>query len=447
MQAKYTYIPAKREHHKKRVAAYCRVSTLLTEQEESIEFQRSYYQTYIENNPDWEFAGIFSDEKSGVCASNREGFQQLIDAALEGTVDYILCKSVSRFSRNMVDCQKYIKILKSHGVHVYFEKENIDTGNPSSGMMFSFLSTISQDESRSISDNVKWGYRERFRRGEYNLGNNRVLGYDSVDGKLVPNDDAKIIRLIFQLYLEDRSPSQVAEALKSVGIVGRNGKPLTINGISYIPSNKVYVGDKLLQKRAPKNFLTKQPEKPGVAGGADFKSLYFFDDHEGIFDDHEGIIDREMWEAVQCKLRDHSRNNHNNGLGNKGSEGADSNGSEAAGGVGSGGLGAASNVNSHPLYGLIICSNCGSLLTRRTHYSSRKNKTTHKVWICKEKYKGRHGNGCQMRAVKETELLTAIESQAEAKLGVQFSWQEVVKDIKKIVVSRERITVFWKIGG
>ena len=87
MQAKYTYIPAKREQHKKRVAAYCRVSTLLTEQEESIEFQRSYYQTYIENNPDWEFAGIFSDEKSGVCASNREGFQQLIDAALEGTVD------------------------------------------------------------------------------------------------------------------------------------------------------------------------------------------------------------------------------------------------------------------------------------------------------------------------------------------------------------------------
>ena len=259
-----------------------------------------------------------------------------------------------------------------------------------------------------------------------------MLGYDSVDGKLVPNDDAKIIRLIFQLYLEDRSPSQVAEALKSVGIVGRNGKPLTINGISYILNNKVYVVDKLLQKRAPKNFLTKQPEKPGVAGGADFKSLYFFDDHEGI-------IDREMWEAVQCKLRDHSRNNHNNGLGNKGSE--------AAGGVGSGGLGAASNGNSHPLYGLIICSNCGSLLTRRTHYSSRKNKTTHKVWICKEKYKGRHGNGCQMRAVKETELLTAIESQAEAKLGVQFSWQEVVKDIKKIVVSRERITVFWKIGG
>ena len=422
---KFKYIPASREQHKKRVAAYCRVSTLLTEQEESIEFQKSYYRTFIENHPDWEFAGIFSDEKSGLSAANRAGFQQMIDAAIKGDVDYILCKSISRFSRNMIDCQKYIKILKSRSVYVYFEKERINTGEPSSNMMFSFLSTISQDESRSISDNVKWAYRERFKRGEYNLGNNRVLGYDSIDGKLVPNNDAEVVRFIFQLFLEDRTPGQVADALKSVGIVGKNGKPLTTSWIVYILNNEVYVGDKLLQKRAPKNFLTKQPEK-----GVEFKSLYFFDDHEAI-------IDRETWEETQHRLQATKAA--------KGKLQATEGSSEGVG-DGAGGRGGKQGAgNTHPLYGLIICADCGSLLTRRTHYSSRKTKTTHKVWVCKERYKGRKGNGCQMRAVKETELLGAIEEQAEVKLGVKFGWAEVINDIDKVVVSRQGIMVVWKI--
>ena len=432
----FKYIPASREQHKKRVAAYCRVSTLLTEQEESIEFQKSYYRTFIENHPDWEFAGIFSDEKSGLSVANRAGFQEMIDAALRGDVDYILCKSISRFSRNMVDCQKYIKILKSRGVYVYFEKERINTGEPSSSMMFSFLSTISQDESRSISDNVKWAYRERFKRGEYNLGNNRVLGYDSIDGKLVPNNDAEVVRFIFQLFLEDRTPGQVADALKSVGIVGKNGKPLTTSGIVYILNNEVYVGDKLLQKRAPKNFLTKQPEK-----GAEFKSLYFFDDHEAI-------IDRETWEQTQRRLQGNKNsrasraNSKGAGAGSKGASGANGSVQDSKEGAGAGDGGAG---NTHPLYGLIICADCGSLLTRRTHYSSRKTKTTHKVWVCKERYRGRKGNGCQMRAVKETELLRAIEEQAEVKLGVKFGWAEVINDIAEVIVSQRGIKVVWKI--
>ena len=318
---------------------------------------------------------------------------------------------------------------------MYFEKERINTGEPSSNMMFSFLSTISQDESRSISDNVKWAYRERFKRGEYNLGNNRVLGYDSVDGKLVPNNDAEVVRLIFQLFLEDRSPGQVAEALKSVGIVGKNSKPLTTAGIVYILNNEVYVGDKLLQKRAPKNFLTKQPEK-----GAEFKSLYFFDDHEAI-------IDRETWEQTQRRLKNSSSNSKNNraSSSNKDSNKGAEAGSKGASGAGDRAGGKQGAGNTHPLYGLIICADCGSLLTRRTHYSSRKNKTTHKVWVCKERYRGRKGNGCQMRAVKETELISAIEEQAEVKLGVKFGWAEVINDIAKVIVSQRGIKVVWKI--
>ena len=193
------HIPRDRDLHKKRVAAYCRVSTLLEEQEDSFETQVSYYTGYIEAHDDWEFAGIYSDEKSGTKAENRPGFQKLIADALNGKVDYILVKSISRFSRNIVDCQRYARQLHGNGVDVYFEKEHLDTADPSCSMMFSFLSAIAQDESRSISENVKWSYRERFKRGEYNLGNNRILGYDSVDGKLVPNKDARVVEIIYEL--------------------------------------------------------------------------------------------------------------------------------------------------------------------------------------------------------------------------------------------------------
>lgn len=162
---KITRIPRIRDQHKKRVAAYCRVSTTLDEQEESYEAQLSYYTRLIQAHDDWDFAGVYSDEKSGVKASNRPGFQRLIKDALNGKVDYILVKSISRFSRNIVDCQKYANLLHGNGVDIHFDKENLDTAEPSCSMMFSFLSAIAQDESRSISENVRWGYRERFKRG------------------------------------------------------------------------------------------------------------------------------------------------------------------------------------------------------------------------------------------------------------------------------------------
>ena len=169
-----TKIPRKRDLHKKRVAAYCRTSTDLDNQEDSYEMQMAYYTSFIEAHEEWEFAGIYADEKSGTKAENRPGFQKLIRDSLDGYVDYILVKSISRFSRNIVDAQSYVNLLHGNGVDVHFDKENLDTANPSCSMMFSFLSTIAQDESRSISENVKWAYRERFQRGEYNLGNNRT---------------------------------------------------------------------------------------------------------------------------------------------------------------------------------------------------------------------------------------------------------------------------------
>ena len=395
---KFTRIPRKRDLHKKRVAAYCRVSTLLEEQEDSFETQVSYYKAFIEANDEWEFAGIYSDEKSGTKAENRPGFQKLVRDALDGKVDYILCKSISRFSRNIVDCQKYVKLLHGNGVDVRFEKENLDTASPSCSMMLSFLSAIAQDESRSISKNVRWAYRERFKRGEYNLGNNRILGYDSVDGKLVPNQDAQIVKIIFQLYLEGKGCKEIADNLNSLGMTGRSGEPLTDNGVLYILGNEVYVGDKMLQKRAPKNFLTKQPDKR-----TPFDSNY-------LVDDHEAVVDRLTWDAVQKKLMKR-RGDIDSGV-------------------------RYHDGRTHFFYGKVFCGECGEPMTRRTLRGYKGER--YKAWTCRDRHKGRRGNGCMCRTIRETDLITAI--------CVQMDWEQFDEgrfeaEIEKVVVTNDEITL------
>ncbi len=393
---KFTRIPRKRDLHKKRVAAYCRVSTLLEEQEDSFETQVSYYKAFIEANDEWEFAGIYSDEKSGTKAENRPGFQKLIRDALDGKVDYILCKSISRFSRNIVDCQKYVKLLHGNGVDVKFEKENLDTASPSCSMMLSFLSAIAQDESRSISENVRWAHRERFKMGEYNLGNNRILGYNSVDGKHVPNQDADAVRLIYTMYLEGKNIEAIRRLLADYGVRTRKGTLISHNDILYILKNETYRGDKLLQKQPPKDFLTKKPDKR-----AHYESYYL----EG---DHEAIVEPVMWDAVQEKLK--QKKEIESAVGHRGGQ-------------------------PHFLYGLIFCAECGAPMTRRTlrGYDG----ANYKAWTCRERHKGRKGNGCTCRTIRETDLLASI--------CVQMGWEQVSEErlgeIERVMVSDDGVEI------
>ena len=393
---KFTRIPRKRDLHKKRVAAYCRVSTLLEEQEDSFETQVSYYKSFIEANDEWEFAGIYSDEKSGTKAENRAGFQKLIRDALDGKVDYILCKSISRFSRNIVDCQKYVKLLHGNGVDVRFEKENLDTASPSCSMMLSFLSAIAQDESRSISENVRWAYRERFKRGEYNLGNNRILGYDSVDGKLVPNQDADAVRLIYTMYLEGKNIEAIRRLLADYGVRTRKGTLISHNDILYILKNETYRGDKLLQKQPPKDFLTKKPDKRAY-----YESYYL----EG---DHEAIVEPVMWDAVQEKIK--QKKEIESAVGHRGGQ-------------------------PHFLYGLIFCDECGAPMTRRTLRAY--DGSSYKAWTCRERHKGRKGNGCTCRTIRETDLIAAI--------CVQMGWEQVAEEklteIERVLVSEDGVEI------
>ena len=402
---KITKIQKTRDRRKKRVAAYCRVSTTLENQEDSYETQQKYYSNYIKAHEDWEYAGIYSDEKSGLKAANRAGFQKMVREALDGESDYVLVKSISRFSRNIVDCQTYAEMLHTHGVDIHFEKENLDTADPSCSMMFSFLSAVAQDESRSISENVKWASRERVKRGEYKLGKNSVFGYDSMDGKPVPNDDAPTVREVFRMFLDGMSGKEIAAVLEQADVKGRRGKPLTASGIRYMLQNEIYVGDRLLQKRPPKDLMTKQPDRT-----AEYESNY-------LKDDHEAIIDRETWEKTQNLIRK-KQNEVSAGIKDKG--------------------------RSHFLYGHVFCGECGSPMTRRT-IAGRKSRRTgkcehYKLWFCSGR---RKGTSCQMHGIREEALLKEISRQLGWEWnGIDsFPVERFLKLDQKVIVQKDGITI------
>ena len=354
-----TRIPAQRKREKVHVAVYCRVSKKLETQEDSLEMQQEAYKTLISLRSDWELVGVYADSLSGLSAEKRPDFIRMINDALDGKIDRILCKSVSRFSRNVAECKKYADMLRARNVIVEFEKENLRTDEPTCSFIFSLMSAIAENESRSISENIRWGYKERFERGEYNLGNNRILGYDSVNGKLVPNAYADGIRLIYTLFLDGKSIEEIRRLLADFGLKSRNGTMLSHNAILYILKNETYKGDKLLRKKPPRNFITKKPDP-----NAEYKSIY-------LTDDHEAIVSKELWEAVAEKLKKNKE--FQDVVGHRGGQ-------------------------PHFLYGKVFCE-CGAPMTRRTVNGPGGVKI--KTWICREKRKG----NCKGRNVKEEELL------------------------------------------
>jgi len=367
---KITRIPAQRENTKLRIAVYCRVSTDKDTQEDSLEVQREAYVSLIALHPEWQLVGVHVDAISGMSAEHRPDFMRMINDALTGKIDRILCKSVSRFSRNVAECKKFTDMLRTRNVTVEFEKENVRTDDPTCSFIFSLMSAIAESESRSISENVKWGQRERVKRGEYNLGNNRILGYDSVDGQLVPNQDAWVVREIFQRYADGESLVNISRELAEKGVLTKNGTPLSIGNLRYMLTNETYRGDKLLQKTHPKDLITKRPD-PNVP----FESNY-------LVADHVAIVDDSLWNAVQARLK------------------ANKERMEAAGNL---------NGKRHFLYGKLICADCGSLMLRRTVTGYKGVK--YKAWNCKDRQQGTKGNGCKMRIVKEEELLKTIADQ------------------------------------
>jgi DNA invertase Pin-like site-specific DNA recombinase len=280
---------------KRKVAAYARVSTDNEEQLTSYAAQISYYTDYINGREDWEFVKVYTDEGiSGCSTKRREGFQAMVADALAGKIDLIITKSVSRFARNTVDSLTTIRSLKEHNVECYFEKENIWTFDGKGELLLTIMSSLSQEEARSISENVTWGQRKRFADGKVSLAYSRFLGYDKgADGKMVINpEQAETVRLIYGLFLEGMTPHTIALTLTERCIKTPSGKDKwNATTVRRILTNEKYKGDALLQKEFTVDFLTKKTKK----NCGEIPQYY-------IEDDHEAIIDPAVFDLVQQEM-------------------------------------------------------------------------------------------------------------------------------------------------
>lgn len=215
---------------KRRVAAYARVSTDSDEQFTSYEAQIDYYTRYITKRDDWEFVKVYTDEGiTGTSTKHRDGFNLMVKDALDGKIDLIITKSVSRFARNTVDSLTTVRKLKDAGVEVYFEKENIYTFDSKGELLITIMSSLAQEESRSISENVTWGQRKRFADGKVTMPYKNFLGYDKgKDGKPVINEkEAEIVRLIYRLFLQGKTASGICKHLDGLGIPTPTGRKAT----------------------------------------------------------------------------------------------------------------------------------------------------------------------------------------------------------------------------
>lgn len=282
---------------KRRVAGYARVSTDKDEQFTSYEAQVDYYTQFIKKHPDWEFVKVYTDEGiSGLGTRNRDGFNEMINDALSGVLDLIVTKSVSRFARNTVDSLVTIRKLREKGVEVYFEKENIYSLDGKGELLLTIMSSLAQEESRSISENVTWGQRKRFSDGKVNLPYKHFLGYERGEKKddppVVNPEQAVTVRRIYRMFMTGKTVGMIARELTTEGVPTPAGKSIwCASTINSILQNEKYRGSALLQKCYTTDFLTKSRK----INEGEVPSYY-------VEKSHEPIIDPVEWDAVQEEL-------------------------------------------------------------------------------------------------------------------------------------------------
>ena len=277
---------------RKRVAAYARVSMETERLQHSLSAQISRYNDMIQKNPDWIFAGVYADDGvSGTGTAKRQEFNRMIEDAENGKIDIILTKSISRFARNTVDLLETVRHLREIGVEVWFERENIDSMSGDGELMLSILASFAQEESRSISDNVKWGTRKRMEQGIPN-GHFRVYGYRWEGDELVPiPEEAAIVKRIFQNFLDGKSRLETEREFAAEGITTREGCRWMDSNIRGVLSNVTYTGNLLLQKEFVADPLTKKRKK----NRGELPQYY-------VPDTHEAIIDKATFDWVQSEM-------------------------------------------------------------------------------------------------------------------------------------------------
>ncbi len=371
-------IPAKRqvgnnikkaEKPKLRVAAYCRVSTDSDEQATSYEAQIEHYTEYISKNPEWVLAGIFADDGiTGTNTKKRDEFNRMIEECHDGNIDMIITKSISRFARNTLDCLKYIRELKDLNISVFFEKESINTMDAKGEVLLTIMASLAQQESQSLSQNVKLGIQYRYQQGKVQINHNRFLGYTKdADGNLVIEpEQAEIVRRIYREYLQGLSMDKIAAGLEADGILTGAGKTKWhTSTINKILRNEKYIGDALLQKTYTTDFLTKKR----IKNNGTVPQYYV----EG---DHEPIIPKDIFLLVQEELV-RRRVVHTSDNGKRHCYSC-----------------------KHCFSQIVICDECGEFY-RRVHWNNRGSKSI--VWRCCSRLDNT-GHACHSRTVNETLL-------------------------------------------
>ena len=334
---------------RRKTAGYARVSTNEEEQLNSYTAQVEYYTKMIRENPEWEFMGVYTDEGiSATSTKKRDGFNQMVEDALAGKISLIITKSVSRFARNTVDSLSTIRKLKDAGVEVWFEKEAIKTFDSKGELLITIMSSLAQEEARSISENVTWGMRKRFADGKVSLPYKRFLGYEKGENgfPVIVEEEAEIVRLIYRLFLYGKAPSFIATLLTDEGIPTPGGKTTwRPNVIISMLRNEKYAGNALLQKKFTTDFLSKSQK----INEGEVPMWY-------VKNSHPAIIEQDFFDLVQYELQRRAASGQN-------------------------------AVSAHPFSGKIFCGECGAMYGSKV-WSSNDPRRRRTVWQCNQKYKG-----------------------------------------------------------
>ena len=379
-----------------RVAAYARVSVASERMQHSLSAQVSYYSARIQKHPEWEYAGVYADYGiSGTGTAKREAFQEMLAACEAGRIDLVLTKSIQRFARNTVDLLKTVRRLKELGIEVYFEKENIRTLSGEGELLLTILASFAQEESRSISENIKWRVKKRFEQGIPN-GRFRIYGYRwEGDTLVIVPEEAAIVRRIFQNFLDGKSRLETEREFAAEGITTRAGCRWADSNLACVLRNITYTGNLLLQKEYIEDPITKKRRKNR---GELPKYL--------VEHTHEAIIDRETFDYVQKEM---ARRKELGPLANKA-------------------------LHTSCFTGKIKCGICG----RSYVHDIRNGDRSAEVWTCLSKK--RTGKSCGAKGSVPHKVLL---KECAAVLGIAaFDEAAFLSQVEKIVVPERRVLVF-----
>ena len=384
-----------------RVAAYARVSVQGELNAHSLGAQTDYYANLIASNPNWENVGIFADYGITGTTADRPGFQKLMPLCDKNKVDLILVKSISRFCRNTVDLLNTTRRLKEKNINVRFEKENIDSISPNGELMLTLLASFAQEESRSISENTRWAIQKGYQMGKVHNVTQYGYAWDGIEFHII-EEEAEVVRKIFSLYLEGRSPQQIETLFEQNGITSRGGH-FCYSHIWTALRCEHYIGDSLFQKTYCADFMTHHR----------VKNIGQIDSYYAI-GTHPPIIDKETWDKVQAEIK---RREELGYLANQ-------------------------NINTSCFTSKVFCGKCGRTYRRRIEGMKRRVTRLYK-WICGTKISGT-SKACNAQNLPEKQL---YELTSEVLCCENFTKELFDSKIEKIVVSAPSTLTFYLKDG